>query len=140
MLDQLMSKEKADLITNFRLSNQTKPSEDMVSFHSLLDEEFLKSYLVEIKLVFQTDNTFVAASQLLKRIGFLFTIPALYTMTNYNKMIAMDLKKCYLVPTYKNDKWLPDLFIEDMTLDGMDPHSRREVGKYVTSLFQNISP
>lgn len=127
-----------DLQTNFRIVDHP-PHEEIVTLDELLDERYLKSYLLEISEYFNTDDLFVVGSQFMKRAGFLLVVPSLYTMTVYKKRIPLKFKNYYLVSAHKNENWLPNLYIKDLTFESIHPDAYNlQRNKFIEELFKNI--
>ena len=139
MLNQLMDKEMQYLVDNFRLMNQVE-DEVSIPLVQLLDEAFLITYLNDLKKNFKTDNLFVIASQFMKRLGFIMTVPSLYAMTMYNRKLDVRLSNSYLVSKDVNDKWMPYLYVKNKSLTKLELsdrlHHREEI---VYELFNNLS-
>ncbi|WP_226037565.1 IucA/IucC family C-terminal-domain containing protein [Aquibacillus saliphilus] len=139
MSNQLTTNEKNYLTDNFRILDNVS-TEELVPLEKLVDASFVEQYLIEMKNILNTDYNFVAASQLMKRIGFVMTIPALYTMTIYNKKVNMSLANLSLVTKYKDGIWVPHLFINDLSVEEQSDHDRliwRQ--RTVEELFKNLS-
>ncbi|WP_156292111.1 IucA/IucC family C-terminal-domain containing protein [Oceanobacillus salinisoli] len=139
MLQQLTDKEKQALITHFRLADQPGSREETISMDMLLEQTFLEKYLNQLQHKFGTDSQFVAGSQLMKRIGFVMATPFLYTMTAYHKCLPLELENCFLVSSYKAGKWLPNLYIKDVTVEKINEENReKQRAELINKLFNHI--
>jgi ferric iron reductase protein FhuF len=137
----LTLEEQKYLANNFRFLQEVK-NEDLISFEQLVDPEFLQSYLNELQEHFKTDKKFVAASQFAKRIGFAMAIPILYAMTIYDKKIDTSPANCFLISSYNNEKWMPQLYLKN--LNAVEPSLEDRLSwreSIIEDLFkQNLTP
>ncbi|MRH43818.1 hypothetical protein GH741_14160 [Aquibacillus halophilus] len=139
MTNQLLSHEKQYLIEQFRIIDNVS-DEEIIPLDKLTNQVFVEEYIHNVKAILRTDYKFVAASQLMKRIGFLLTTPALYSMTVYDKRLDMDMSRCSLITKYKDGLWLPHLFLDSFKVQhkgNKDRFTWRE--EIVGELFSNLS-
>lgn len=111
MLKTLMGKKEHYLYEKFRLTDQFP--EESISLGKLLDEQSLMLYLKEIKDDLGTDSVFVAASQFMKRMGYILTVPFLYSITILDKKLTDHVLDSLLVSKIENQKWMPNLYISE---------------------------
>jgi ferric iron reductase protein FhuF len=112
----LTLEEQKYLATNFRFESDLEKN-DRISLEKLADPNFFQEYLQDLKGYFETDNKLVAASQFVKRIGFAAAVPVLYAMTIYDKKMDISLSNCFLMSEYKNDKWMPQLYLKSIDVE-----------------------
>jgi ferric iron reductase protein FhuF len=112
MLCRLAAEERAYLTEHFRLLEEDG-SEGRVSFAQLKDPVFLQVFLDSQKTELGTDSTLAAASQLVKRVGYLAAVPPLFTAAVFGKALDMDFDTCFLVQRRQGDVWMPRLFLAD---------------------------
>lgn len=138
MLKQLMDNKEQYLYENFRLTNQF--SEESISIKQLLNERTLLMYLHEIKDDLGTDSLYVAASQFMKRMGYVLTVPFLYSMTILDKKLTTHLLDTLIVSKTVKQTWMPNLYVpSDSLLSSFSTnrsHTRKEV---LDELFGTIT-
>ncbi|MCT2536110.1 hypothetical protein NC661_16875 [Aquibacillus koreensis] len=147
-MSNLLSKsEKQYVIDHFRILDQPL-NDELFSLEQLLDEEFVKLFIEDIKVQLKTPYAFVAASQLMKRIGYLFTVPGFYSMTVYNKALNLQLTNCELVNYYSEQGvWLPHLRLKDFSISTPENGERYEwresvvegIGKDIARIITTVS-
>jgi ferric iron reductase protein FhuF len=138
--DSLMPEEKQYLVENFRLCEQASAGEEVIPLLMMLDHAFLSGYLNKVKEHFGTDKLAVAASQYVKRLGYLMAVPALFTMTVYGKKINAGLGNISLVSKCANGKWMPHLLVRDLSITKPGIEGREEWREaLLKELFVNIS-
>ncbi|MGM8215423.1 (2Fe-2S)-binding protein [Bacillaceae bacterium W0354] len=131
---QIFRDEIIYLKDNFRVVDY---AEDVsVSLDELLDEEFLLSYLNDISEYFNTDNIFIVGSQLMKRLAFNVVLPPLYLMTVHRMKLDLDFRKMWIAPNIVGDLWLPNLYLEDFTVEELPDDERKT---YLSELFNKIN-
>ncbi|CAG9620809.1 IucA/IucC family C-terminal-domain containing protein [Sutcliffiella rhizosphaerae] len=81
--------------------------EDTISLHDLIHNGSI-DYLEKVKNVLGTDELDVAASLLMKRLGFL-TVNYLLSMSAFNKTIKVDSAEIWIDSFVENNSWLPKL-------------------------------
>ena len=81
--------------------------EDTISLHSLINDG-TEEYLTKVKAALGTDEMDVAASLLMKRLGFL-AVNCLLSMTAFNKTLKVDPANIWIDSYVENDVWLPKL-------------------------------
>ncbi|KMJ58882.1 hypothetical protein AB685_07335 [Bacillus sp. LL01] len=81
--------------------------EDTVSLHSLIHDG-TEAYLMKVQHALGTDEMDVAASLLMKRLGFL-AVNCLLSMTAFNKTLKVDPSTIWIDSYVENDIWLPKL-------------------------------
>ncbi|WP_187442096.1 IucA/IucC family C-terminal-domain containing protein [Sutcliffiella horikoshii] len=81
--------------------------EDTISLHSLIYSG-TESYLTKVKAGLGTNEMDVAASLLMKRLGFL-AVNCLLSMTAFNKTLKVDPANIWIDSYVENDVWLPKL-------------------------------
>lgn len=147
MSSMLTPSEIEYLTENFRFKSYVE-SDELISFEQLTDPVFFKSYLDEIQHHFGTDKKYVAASQFVKRIGFALAMPVLYAMTIYDKKLDTSLSNCFIASDFKNGKWMPQLYMENLEtvepslddrLSWRESISENLFKKNLTPLLKNIS-
>ncbi len=138
MRQQLTNNQLNDLVENFRI--EADQNSNMFSLSKLRDEQFLCEVLEEAKVDFDTDNLFIAASQFIKRIGFLIVVPTLYNLTKHNQWLSANWSNQYIVPRVKNNKWVPSLYLDDLAVTSIDETSRQKLlPQYLEQLFGDIA-
>ncbi|AQQ54580.1 (2Fe-2S)-binding protein [Planococcus lenghuensis] len=123
-------------LSDFRVVMET-PGEKRFPLRQFTDEAFLDGFIDGIKADFKTGETRVAASQLVKRLGYLLAVPALFTATVHRH--RLNTIEGALVPQNADGKWLPYLLLEDMETTPIDTEEFRafswelfiEIGKLV---------
>jgi ferric iron reductase protein FhuF len=140
MSNWLTLEEKQYLANNFRFISETQ-GEETISLERLLDKEFLKSYLIELSDNFQSDKFFVTASQFVKRLGYIMTVPILYSMTIYDKKVDIGLENCHLLSKFSKGTWLPQLYLHNHSVEEPSEDDRLQWREtLLTRLFRdNIS-
>lgn len=139
MLCRLAAEERAYLAEHFRLLEDVA-GEEKISLSRLKDPEFLQGFLETLKTEFGTDSTLAAASQLMKRVGYLAVVPPLYAAAVFGKALNMDFCACFLVPRRQGELWMPGLFLEDLSaveLAGAERHDRFET--FARRLFGDLA-
>ncbi|MEQ6390644.1 (2Fe-2S)-binding protein [Bacillaceae bacterium S4-13-58] len=138
MLKQLMNNKEQYLYENFRLTNQF--SEESISIKQLLHERTLLMYLHQIKNDLGTDSLYVAASQFMKRMGYVLAVPFLYSMTILDKKLTIHLLDSLIVSKTVKQTWMPNLYIPNdsllNTLSTNRSHNRKEA---LDELFGTIA-
>jgi hypothetical protein len=81
--------------------------EDTISLRSLM-ENGTEAYLQKVKHALGTEEMDVAASLLMKRLGFL-AVNCLLSMTVFNKALKVDPSTIWIDSYVENDVWLPKL-------------------------------
>ncbi|MDQ0350213.1 ferric iron reductase protein FhuF [Alkalibacillus filiformis] len=138
MSQQLTNSQFNDLSENFRIESDKDPN--MFALSKLRDEQFLCEVLEEAKVDFDTNNLFIAASQFIKRIGFLIVAPTLYNLTKYNQWLSASWTNQYIIPRVHNNQWIPNLYLDHHTVTPIDETSRKKLLKqYLEQLFTDIS-
>ncbi|WP_407271157.1 IucA/IucC family C-terminal-domain containing protein [Radiobacillus sp. PE A8.2] len=138
-MTKLTSSEQQFLIENFRLAVSAR-DEDVTELTQLLDVEFVQAYVEQTKSVLGTDYQFAAASLLMKRLGFMLTVPALYAMTMYDKQLNLHLSNGAIVSKFRGDLWLPELLLHDRSVGqkgDLDREAWRE--QVVNDLFASVA-
>ncbi|SEQ80919.1 IucA/IucC family C-terminal-domain containing protein [Piscibacillus halophilus] len=136
-MTQLLKSEKIYLKDNFRLVDYA--DNVSVTLDQLLDEEFLRKYLQDIKHEFHTESIFVAGSQLMKRLGFNIVLPSLYLMTVHDMKLDMTFDRTGIVPNRVGDKWLPNLHMDGFSVEKFDEANREEERRILTeNLFAKM--
>jgi ferric iron reductase protein FhuF len=139
MLCRLAAEERAYLTEHFRFLEEDGSAE-RISLGQLKDPEFLKGFLECLKTELDTDSTLAAASQLMKRVGYLAAVPPLYTAAVFGKALDMDFDACFLVQRRQGDVWMPRLFLADASavdLGGEERHVRFE--RFACRLFADLA-
>ncbi|RPF53371.1 IucA/IucC family C-terminal-domain containing protein [Aquisalibacillus elongatus] len=136
-MTQLLKSEKIYLKDNFRMVDYAENVS--VKLDQLMDEEYLRNYLQDIKHEFNTESIFVAGSQLMKRLGFNIALPALYLMTVHDMKLDMTFNRAGLVSNTVGDKWLPNLYMDQLSVEKMS-EERRETERQVLTeeIFQKL--
>ncbi|MCM3618911.1 (2Fe-2S)-binding protein [Sutcliffiella horikoshii] len=81
--------------------------EDTISLHSLIHDG-TEEYLLKVQDALGTDEMDVAASLLMKRLGFL-AVNCLLSMSAFNKTLKVDPSTIWIDSCIENDIWLPKL-------------------------------
>lgn len=81
--------------------------EDTISLHSLIHDG-TEAYLLKVQEALGTDEMDVAASLLMKRLGFL-AVNCLLSMSAFNKTLKVDPSTIWIDSYVENDVWLPKL-------------------------------
>lgn len=115
MEHRLSVEESRYLSEQFKLFEYTE-GEEKLALERLLDKEFLEDFLQKNKSELGTESLFVAASQFIKRLGYVLMVPAFYSASAYNKMLKVDLWHGQLVIRNVKGKWMPHLFLEDQSV------------------------
>ncbi|MFC0015240.1 MULTISPECIES: hypothetical protein [Allobacillus] len=130
--------ESRELFENqFRVLFDLKETDSAVSFQQLLDEEFLSSYLPDLKEQFQTNQLLALGSQFIKRLGFILTVPALFLLATSQKKLNVQLKYLYLVSRIKEDLWMPHLYQKSWDAPTVEHKADRE--SYLNQVIQEIA-
>ncbi|MBU9671806.1 (2Fe-2S)-binding protein [Planococcus sp. CP5-4] len=139
MLCRLAAEESAYLSEHFRLLERVE-NEEKILLSQLKDPIFLQSYLTRLQQELETESRIAAASQLIKRLGYLMIVPSLYTAAAYNKLLNLDFSKAYLVDRRQENLWIPHLFWGDLSAVKLSDESRLiEFEAFVEKLFQELS-
>ncbi|MET3683404.1 ferric iron reductase protein FhuF [Alkalibacillus flavidus] len=91
----------------------TEPVDGQHVVNDLLDEAYLSDVIAEIKPSFATDRDFVVGSQLMKRLGYLLIVPALYSFSTERVAMPLDWSRVALVSKMNGELWLPELYVAD---------------------------
>lgn len=81
--------------------------EDTIFLHSLIHDG-TEAYLLKVQEALGTDEMDVAASLLMKRLGFL-AVNCLLSMSAFNKTLKVDPSTIWIDSYVENDVWLPKL-------------------------------
>ncbi|PKR77655.1 hypothetical protein CEY16_06890 [Halalkalibacillus sediminis] len=133
---KLTKEEKIIMKDYFRMVDYAEEFSAQLS--DLMDEEKLRDYLHEIKREFGTDSIFVAASQLMKRLGYNLALPPLYMMTVKNVKLDMPLDQLWIVPNVVDGKWLPNLYMEEIKVEEFGEDREAERREYCENLFRRL--
>lgn len=137
MLCRLAAEERAFLSKHFRLLQEKCEG---VSLAQLKDPALLPHFLEAVKKELGTESTLAAASQLIKRVGYLAVVPPLYAAAVFGKAIEMDFGRCFLVQHRQGDLWVPQLFIEDPTAAELGGEERPvRYGLFAQRLFSGLA-
>lgn len=92
-------------------TKQTPSSNRLLCMEELLEQEHCTEYLRYLCAVIGAPSLAVAASQFAKRYAALLVVPALYTMSIYDKALDVSLKHVQL---YNNEQqsWKPSLILQ----------------------------
>ncbi|MBB6453474.1 ferric iron reductase protein FhuF [Salirhabdus euzebyi] len=138
MTSRLVTEEKNILNDNFRLVFE-KNGQEVIPLESFLNHQFLHQYLLDLKDRLGAESLLAASSQFVKRLGFIITIPFLYSMSMFNKQLDVSFKNYYLVPRDVDNIWLPQLFLSDSItkeLMGLDRDEARQ--KHFIQIVENV--
>lgn len=137
MLKPLMDNKEKYLFENFRLTDQLP--KDGITLGKLLNERTLMHYLNEISDDLGTDSVFVAASQFMKRMGYILTVPFLYSLTILDKKLTDHLSDSLIVSKVENQKWMPNLYISEDSRLGTSIVSLNTRKEVINELFEQIT-
>ncbi|QFT90504.1 Ferric iron reductase FhuF-like transporter [Bacillus sp. THAF10] len=96
--------------------------EETISLSTLIHEGTVV-YLNKVKLSLGTNDLDVAASLLMKRLGFL-AVNCLVTMTVFNKTMKLNAKDIWIDSYVENDIWLPKLRYTNLLVEEAPSHNR----------------
>ncbi|WP_158587543.1 IucA/IucC family C-terminal-domain containing protein [Neobacillus notoginsengisoli] len=88
----------------------------MMSVASLLDRQQLEKFLDELKPMLQTDLNKVVASVFMKKYAFI-AVPALYSMTAWNKKLDLNPENVFMEPPNGDSKWLPKFYFANAEVE-----------------------
>ncbi|WP_246946135.1 siderophore-iron reductase FhuF [Bacillus pinisoli] len=133
---QLQSNEW-EVLTNYRLTTEDSEHAYCFSCTKLLNEAFVSEFIEKLKEMYGVNETFVAASQFIKRYAYMVTVPYLYSMSMFHKRIDIGLEGTIFQSYEENKVWLPKLQIQsqDALLPTHDRASWRAAG--FESLFKD---
>ncbi|WP_088009078.1 (2Fe-2S)-binding protein [Indiicoccus explosivorum] len=122
------------LLRDFRVVEAAEG--ERISLGRFSDPDFLGSFLETVGPALQTDEARVAGSQLVKRLGYLLTLPALFAAASADKLIPV--RTGFLVPAEEDGKWLPKLLLpEPAAADRINDDQFRA---YTWDLFAGLAP
>ncbi|MGM0836172.1 MAG: IucA/IucC family C-terminal-domain containing protein [Bacillota bacterium] len=134
----LTQAEQRFLEENGRLVLGQSSSRNSVKLALLLEEGAVCSYLDTIREDLGTDKNDVAASLLMKRLGFL-AVNCFMSMSAYDKTFKIDPENIWLDSFYDKGAWLPKIrfsYLEVETAPSLDRSSWRT--RHFSSLFQGL--
>lgn len=137
MLCRLAAEERTFLSEHFRLLEEKREG---VSLAQLKDPALLPDFLEAVKKELGTDSTLAAASQLIKRVGYLTVVPPLYTAAVFGKAMEMDFGECFLVQHRQGDLWMPQLSLSDSSAIDLGEKERHvRFGLFAKQLFSELA-
>jgi ferric iron reductase protein FhuF len=107
----------------------------------LLSSPKLTSLLAKIKHKLHSPSVVVTGSQFAKRYSYLILVPALYSMSVFNKGLQPMLSNCSIVIDEQQEKWLPALHLLDSSVSVVPEQGRKQWrDEIISSIFkENIS-
>lgn len=115
---------------------------DSFAVADLLDEKFLKEFIVKLAEVIDAPNEKVAASIFVKRYAFLAVI-SLFAMSAWNKKVDVSLGKTYMEKLDQCTIWLPAFSFSELAAEEWDASENRDEWRkgVLSDLFtKNIDP
>ena len=109
MLKLQTAEELYESLSEFRVLTEAS-GETVIPLSNFTDEAFLEAFIDDIKSDLKTGEPHVAASQLVKRLGYLLAVPALYAATTRRQ--RMEVTDGSLVLRENDGKWMPHLLLE----------------------------
>jgi ferric iron reductase protein FhuF len=134
--------KEIECLTLLRLMEQASQERvGSIPVRSVLDSEQCISYLDRLTGIFQSPSRAVAASQFSKRYAFLTLVPALYTMTMFNKGLNLSIDNSYVESVFRDQIWLPHLRLADLTVSSPANHRHEWREEMLSVLFAgNLAP
>jgi ferric iron reductase protein FhuF len=130
--------EQRFLEENGRLVVGDSSARESVKLSSLLEEGAVCAYLDKRQEDLGTDKNDVAASLLLKRLGFL-AVNCLLSMSTYDKTFKINPERIWLDSSYDKGIWLPKIRFNELEVDAAPLIGRSEWRtRHFTSLFQGL--
>lgn len=130
--------EQRFLEENGRLVVGRSSSPNSVKLASLLEEGAVCAYLDTIREDLGTDKNDVAASMMLKRLGFL-AVNCLLSMSAFNKTLKIDPENIWLDSFYDKGTWLPKIRFYEIEMEEAPSEGRSDWRtRHFNSLFQGL--
>lgn len=129
-----------DKLRKLRLTTEKMDSSLSIETIKLLDESYLKEYIVSLQHHIGATNIKVAASIFIKRYAFLSVI-YLYTMTMNNKRLNISFENVSLETNDSSELWLPFFYIHRLELQPLEENRQQWRANSIEFLFkEHISP
>lgn len=129
-----------DKLRKLRLTTEKMDSSLSIETVKLLDESYLKEYLVSLQHHIGTTNIKAAASIFFKRYAFLSVI-FLYTMTVNNSRLNISFKNVSLETNNSSELWLPRFYIHRLEVQPLEEDRQVWQANSIEFLFkEHISP
>ncbi|MBM7618182.1 ferric iron reductase protein FhuF [Bacillus tianshenii] len=136
--ESLNHAEQRFLEENGRLVVGSASSQNSVKLASLLEEGAVCSYLATIREDLGTDKNDVAASLLMKRLGFL-AVNCLMSMSAYNKTFKIDSGNIWIDSSMDNGTWLPKIRFSVLEVEAAPAIDRNDWRtRHFYSLFKGL--
>ncbi|MEK4230820.1 IucA/IucC family C-terminal-domain containing protein [Solibacillus sp. FSL H8-0538] len=128
-----------DKLRKLRLTTEKMNASLSIETTKLLDESYLKEYIVALQRNIGATNIKVAASIFIKRYAFLSVI-YLYTMTN-NKRLNISFDNVSLETKDSNEIWLPFFYFHHLEVQALEGNRQEWRASCIELLFkEHISP
>ncbi|MEI4770659.1 IucA/IucC family C-terminal-domain containing protein [Psychrobacillus sp. FJAT-51614] len=129
-----------DKLRKLRLTTEKLNSSLSIETSKLMDEYYLKEYLVKLQQHIGAANMKVAASIFIKRYAFLSVI-YLYTMTSNNKRLNISFKNVSLETKDSDELWLPCFYFHHLNVQALEGNRQDWRASSIEILFkEHISP
>ncbi|MGD6832468.1 IucA/IucC family C-terminal-domain containing protein [Sutcliffiella halmapala] len=134
----LKQAEQRFLEENGRLVVGQSSSRNSVKLSSLLEEGAVHLYLDTIRENLGTDKNDVAASLMMKRLGFL-AVNCFMSMSAFNKTLQIDPENIWLDSFYDKGTWLPKIRFTELEVEEAPSKGRSDWRtRHLSSLFQGL--
>ncbi|KAA0545303.1 siderophore-iron reductase FhuF [Bacillus sp. BGMRC 2118] len=133
--NQLQPHELERLVHSFRMTIQ--PHEDPLSFpsKSLISHEFVAGLIQQLKEVYNVTETYVIASQFMKRYAYMVVVPFFFSLSMWNKQLNMDIDQVSFQSFKEDGVWLPKLQMQTMEVITPEPDGR---GEWLNAAFEKL--
>ena len=129
-----------DKLRTLRLTTEKLDSSLSIETSKLLDESYLKNYLVSLQHHIGAANIKVAASIFIKRYAFMSVI-YLYTMTTCNKRLNISFENVSLETKDSDELWLPFFYFHHLDVQNLEGNREDWRESSIESLFkEHLSP
>ncbi len=84
----------------------------------LTDPDYCKDFLLKLTTLFRSPSLSVTASQFAKKYTYLVVLPALFSMSKWNKGLRSHIENCLLEAPPSTRQWAPRIQLIDETVNG----------------------
>lgn len=122
----VLNQEQLDYLhRHFRVTTQLSCHRaQSISAIQLLHPIICDNYLNKVGIMLESPSKQVSASQFSKRYAFLIVVPALYTMSVYNKGLNVSLENSHIDSMHHDQHWMPTIRLESLEVTDPAPGRR----------------